>query len=130
MPERSRESPARELAARRKRLGERAEQLACDHLLGQSFEIVARNVRLGRLEIDIVARRGRLLVFCEVRSRSSSYLMTPAQSIDRRKVQHLRQAAAQWLRTHELAGLQVRFDVASVLFEAPEGTLNYLEGAF
>jgi putative endonuclease len=130
MPERGRELAARERAARRKRLGERAELIACDHLRKQSFEILARNVRLGRLELDIVARRGPLLVFCEVRSRSSSYLMTPAQSIDRRKVQHLRQAAAQWLRTNDITGIQVRFDVASVLFDTSEGTLNYLEGAF
>lgn len=113
----------------RKQMGLRAEQLACDHLSQLGFELVARNVRVGRLEIDIIARRGRLLIFCEVRSRASSHVMTPAQSIDVHKVRRVRQAAAQWLRANNARG-EVRFDVASVLFDTPEGRLNYLEGAF
>jgi putative endonuclease len=114
----------------RKLLGLRAEQLACDHLRTQGFEIVARNARVGRLELDVVARRGRLMVFCEVRSRSSDRLITPAQSIDPRKVARIREAGARWLRSMQAAPVQVRFDVASVMFDVPEGRLNYLEGAF
>jgi putative endonuclease len=114
----------------RRLLGARAEQMACDHLCAQGFEIVARNARVGRLELDVVARRGGLFVFCEVRSRSSDRLMTPAQSIDPRKVARVRQAAAMWLRGARSGPMQVRFDVASVLFDVPEGRLNYLEGAF
>ena len=111
-------------------LGKRAEAIASEHLLALGFEIAARNARVGRLELDIVARRGRLVVFCEVRSRSSDRLMTPAQSIDAGKVERIRRAAAQWLRRAELDYAQVRFDVASVLFDTPDGRLNYLEGAF
>jgi putative endonuclease len=111
-------------------LGRRAEELACAHLSRLGFEIVARNARVGRLELDVIARRGALVVFCEVRSRSSDRLMTPAQSIDPRKVARVRAAAAQWLRAARPGAVQVRFDVASVLFDDPEGRLNYLEGAF
>jgi putative endonuclease len=78
----------------------------------------------------VIARRGALVVFCEVRSRSSDRFMTPAQSIDLRKVTRVRAAAAQWLRAAKPGAVQVRFDVASVLFDEPEGRLNYLEGAF
>ena len=104
--------------------------MACDHLCARGFEIVARNVRLGRLELDIVARRGPLFVFCEVRSRSSDRLMTPAQTITPRKVARVRQAATLWLKAAQLRAVQVRFDVASITFDVPEGRLNYLEGAF
>lgn len=104
--------------------------MACDHLCARGFEIVARNARVGRLELDVVARRGQLLVFCEVRSRSHDRVMTPAQSINPRKVARVRQAAAKWLRDAQSGPMQVRFDVASVLFDVPEGRLNYLEGAF
>ena len=86
------------------------------------FEIVARNARVGRLELDVIARRGPLIVFCEVRSRSSDRLMTPAQSIDPRKVARVRAAAAQWLRATKPGTAQVRFDVASVLFAEPAGS--------
>lgn len=111
-------------------LGARGEQLACDHLERSGFAIVARNVRVGRLELDVIARRGALLVVCEVRARSSDRVMTPAQSIDPRKVAHVRAAAAAWLRRARPGTSQLRFDVASVVFDTPEGRLNYLEGAF
>lgn len=114
----------------RAQLGKQAEDLACTHLKAQGFEIVARNVRVGRLELDVIGRRGRLLVFCEVRARSSDRVMTPAQSIDGRKVARVRQAAAQWLRGAGQGSVQIRFDVASVLFDVSGGRLNYLEGAF
>jgi putative endonuclease len=111
-------------------LGARAEQLACDHLERRGFTIVARNVRVGRLELDVIAHRGSLLVVCEVRSRRSDRLMTPAQSVDYRKVTHVREAARRWLRETRPGTSQLRFDVASVVFDTPEGRLNYMEGAF
>ncbi|HKU40230.1 MAG TPA: YraN family protein [Polyangiales bacterium] len=119
---------ARQLA--RIQRGARAEDMACDHLRGLGFEIIGRNIRVGRLELDVIARRGRLVVFCEVRSRTSDWLMTPAQTIDPGKVQRIRSAAAQWLRDAKLGPVQVRFDVASVTFDVPGGRLNHLEGAF
>jgi len=123
-------NPLRLQAAARAKLGRRAEDLACSHLLGQGFEVLGRNVRVGRLELDLIARRGSLICFCEVRSRRSQALMTPAQSITATKVRNLRLAASRWLRDSDVRCYQVRFDVASVLFDVPEGRLTYLEGAF
>jgi putative endonuclease len=119
-------------AARRSRaaIGARGEQMACDHLLAQGYSLVARNVRVGRLEIDVIVQRGRTLVFCEVRSRSNDHIMTPAQSIQPDKVHRVRTAAATWLKQHPAPGAQIRFDVISVVFDRPEGRLNHLIGAF
>jgi putative endonuclease len=111
-------------------LGQRAEDIACQYLQRVGFAIIARNVRVGRLELDLIAQRGVLIVFCEVRSRSDTRLMTPAQTIGPLKVRRVRHAAAQWLRHHHHGPVQVRFDVASIVFDAPNGRLNYLEGAF
>jgi putative endonuclease len=110
--------------------GRQAEDLACAHLQAQGFDIVGRNVRVGRLEIDLIGRRGHLMVFCEVRSRTSDRTMTPAQSIDRGKVARVREAAARWLQSARQGPVQIRFDVASVMFDVSGGRLNYLEGAF
>ena len=115
---------------RRAALGTRAEQKACDHQVAQGFSKVARNVRVGRLELDVIAQRGRLLVFCEVRSRSSDRIMTPAQSIQPQKVHRVRAAAALWLKQNPASGADVRFDAISVVFDRPEGRLNHLIGAF
>ena len=116
-------------AAVRRALGERAEGLACEHLARLGFEIVGRNVRVGRLELDVIARRGRLLVFCEVRARSSDRSMWPSQSVQGRKAGRVRRAAAEWLRECSVGPLDVRLDVASVVFDTPAGRLTYLEGA-
>ena len=111
-------------------LGKRAESLAADHLQREGFEILARNVRQGRLELDIVARRGRLVVFCEVRSRSDDRFIGPAHTITPLKIQRLRQAATLWLRQAGLGSVEVRFDAACIVFDTPKGRLTYYEGAF
>jgi putative endonuclease len=122
-------TPPSQRAAARAELGRRAEDLVCRYLVEHGFEVLGRNVRVGRLELDVIARRGGLLCFCEVRSRRSDTWLTPAQSIGPAKVRKLREAAARWLRTANLSARELRFDVASVLFDVPEGRLTYLEGA-
>lgn len=114
----------------RKVLGARAEALACEHLIARGFTILGRNVRVGAKEIDIIARRGDLLVFCEVRARSRSGSISPLETIDRAKAQRIREAARRWLYESRLRRVAVRFDAAAVLFDEPEGTLEYVEDAF
>ena len=116
-------------AAARQALGVRAESMVCEHLVRAGFEIIGRNVRVGRLEIDIIAKRARLLVFCEVRARSNSRLMMPSQSVEGGKAQRMRRAAALWLQQNRTPFAEVRLDVASVVFDTAEGRVTYLEGA-
>jgi putative endonuclease len=115
---------------RRPELGRRAEQLVAEHLEQRGFWLLARNARLGHLEIDLVARRGSLVVFCEVRSRSDDRFISPAHTITPVKRQRLRQAATLWLRQADLGFVEVRFDAASVVFDVPGGRLTYYEAAF
>jgi putative endonuclease len=82
------------------------------------------------LEIDLIAQYGGLVVFCEVRSRSDARFISPAHTITPLKISRLRQAAAMWLRASSLGYVDVRFDVASVVFDVPGGRLDYYEGAF
>lgn len=102
----------------------------CAHLQEQGYSIIARNVRVGRLEIDIIARRGPLMVFCEVRARRSDRWMSPAQSIDPGKVKRIRQAAAIWLKQERPSTNQVRFDAAAVVYDGTVPRLDYFERAF
>ena len=114
----------------RAELGRRAETLAAQHLEGLGFHVLARNAHLGRLELDIVAQRGRLVVFCEVRSRTDDRFISPADTITPVKQRKLRQAATLWLRQGGLGWVDVRFDAACVVWDVPEGRLTYYEGAF
>ena len=94
------------------------------------YRILARNVRVGRDEIDIIASRGRLVVFCEVRTRSSDMLIEPAESIDRGKIARIRRAAASWLATQRPSFAEIRFDAASVVLAGGEPRITYYEEAF
>lgn len=114
----------------RRELGARAESLACEHLVARGFTIIARNLRVGALELDIVARRGDLIVFCEVRARSRSGFVSPLETIDRAKIRRVREAASRWLHERGCRRVAVRFDAAAVVFDRPEGELEYVENAF
>lgn len=65
-------------------LGRKAEQLVAEYLARAGVALIA-NARQGRLEIDLIARRDRLVVFCEVRSHSDARFISPAHTITRVK---------------------------------------------
>ncbi len=72
-----------------------------------------RNVRVGRLEIDLIVGRAGLLVFVEVRSRRAGGMVHPAMTIRGDKAKHMRQAAAGWLHANGARGRAVRMDVVA-----------------
>src|ERR1700758_4611207 len=95
--------------------GQRAEDLAATFLRSQGFEIIERNYRRRLGELDILARRGGVLVIAEVRTRSSSAYGGAAASVDWRKRRRITRAAAALLQQRtDLARLPVRFDVIVV----------------
>jgi putative endonuclease len=89
--------------------------------------VVARNWRCSDGELDLVVRRGRTVVFCEVKARTSAAFGSPAEAVTGAKQARLRRLATRWLREvgRPPAGV-IRFDVASVL----RGTVEVIEGAF
>jgi len=117
-------------AADKRALGARAEAIVAAELERRGCLIVARNARVGRLEIDIVARRGRLAIFCEVRARARSGGFSPLETIDEAKTERIRRAAVGWMSAHGWPGISARFDAAAVTFDSPEGEIDYLEDAF
>jgi putative endonuclease len=93
---------------------------------------LARNWRCQAGELDIVARRGRLVVFCEVKARTSEAFGLPAEAVGPVKQARLRRLAALWFADQARSGGgrrpggPVRFDVAAVL----AGKVEVIEGAF
>ena len=110
--------------------GNQAEALVAAKLASQGFAILGRNVRVGRLELDVIARRGSMIVVCEVRARSNARIAEPVESIDRAKIARIRRATAQWLTTAGLGGVSVRFDAASVVFDRDPPRIEYYAEAF
>ncbi|TGN66275.1 YraN family protein [Nocardioides eburneiflavus] len=122
---------ARDPATERKRLlGQRGEAIAARHLTGLGMEVIDRNWRCDAGEIDLVLRDGRVLVVCEVKTRTSTAYGTPLEAIDQRKLDRLRRLAARWLRVHDCHPDDVRIDMVGVL--APPGLpveIEHVEGA-
>ena len=105
--------------------GRDGEDAAAALLEAHGYRIVARNVRLPRGEIDIIARDGNVVVFVEVKARASSSYGTAATAVDARKRATLRAIAGDWL---QIAAPQARarFDVVTI----DRGRARLHRGAF
>ncbi len=115
----------------RRTFGAQGEALAAAHLDREGYRIVGRNVRAGGVELDLVAARGKLRVFVEVKTRRSRQQGLPEEAVDRRKQARLVRGAAAWMREHGVRGASVRFDVIAVeRHAAGSWTLRHLPGAF
>jgi putative endonuclease len=115
----------------RRSLALTGERLAAEHLARAGYRIVARNVRAGGVEIDVVAERAGLVVFVEVKTRRTRGFGAPEEAVDPAKCARLVRGAHAWLRAHSRAGTGARFDVIAVEPDAG-GVLRvrHLPGAF
>lgn len=96
-------------------IGACGEELACTHLTDLGYEVVDRNWRCDQGELDIVARHGSCLVFCEVKTRRSTAFGSPVEAVTPVKAARLRRLAISWLRAHDQHADEVRIDVIGVL---------------
>jgi putative endonuclease len=116
-------------------LGAKGEQAALDLYLRRGFTLITRNWRCSIGEIDLVLRRGDVLVFCEVKTRTGGARGAGFDAVDARKRRKLRSLAEVYLLTHGVGMPAIRFDVASVALRsgvAPGGTaqVELFEDAF
>ena len=104
----------------------RGERVAARHYRLRGYRILGANVRAGGNEVDLIARRGRRLVFVEVKERARATYGGGVGAVNREKRRRVRRAAAVWLQSHpETAALEIRFEVAAVT----EGAVERLEFA-
>jgi putative endonuclease len=96
-------------------LGRDAERRVRRHYRLRGYRIVATNARAGGNELDIIARRGGCLVFCEVKARAGPGYGHPLEAVGPEKARRIRRAAEAWLAGHpDLSHLEVGFEVAAV----------------
>ncbi len=94
--------------------GTLGEQFATDYLKQQGYQIVETNFHTRFGEIDIIAKKGDILAFIEVKTRAASMLATPAEAVTPAKQKKLIKATLQYIQTHP-SELQPRFDVVSII---------------
>jgi putative endonuclease len=112
-------------------LGKRGEDLAHRYLRQVGFTVVARNYRPGAdSEVDIVARRGDLLVFVEVKTRTSADAGNPERAIDLEKQQHIARAARSYVTRAGVEWNKVRFDTISVVLSHPPSIVHHEDAFF
>ena len=107
--------------------GEYGETAALEYLLEKGYKLVARNLRIGRDEIDLVLQDRQLTVFVEVKARSSSAYGLACEAVDSRKQARMIRAALGFLQAQP-EEISIRFDVVEV--DLNTGGVRHIENAF
>ena len=110
--------------------GEAGEAAAVAYLEAQGYGIRARNFTCRYGELDVVAEKGEVLAFVEVRMRSSAVWGDPAHTVSFAKQRRVVKAALHYLFRFGLRGRMVRFDVVSVVGRGERASVEHIPGAF
>lgn len=115
----------------RQRLGSYGERLAAEHLERTGWRILDRNYRVGRREIDLVARRGGVVAFIEVKARRGREYGDPLEAVTARKRREIETVAATWLERHGAPDDVYRFDAIAIrLDRSGASRIEHLEDAW
>lgn len=98
-----------------RRTGARYEKIAGEYLKTKGYQILEYNFRCRRGEIDIIAKDGACLVFCEVKYRSDGQAGFPAEAVNVRKQRKLSMCALYYLTVKGMTDTECRFDVVSIM---------------
>ncbi|MDB5117729.1 MAG: hypothetical protein JWQ79_3221 [Mucilaginibacter sp.] len=111
-------------------LGRKGESLAKAHLENEGYEILDENWTHGKLEVDLIAYKDRVIIFTEVKTRSGNGFGEPEDFVDARKQKLLADAADEYIYLMDHQG-EVRFDIIAILFNNETNyKLNHIEDAF
>ena len=110
----------------KRRIGTEKEQLAGAYLLKNGNQIIEYNFRCRQGEIDIIAKDGEYLVFCEVKYRSGTKAGTPMEAVDYKKQRIISRCALVYITKKRLGEIPCRFDVVSVT----DQEIHILKNAF
>lgn len=115
----------------RKELGVRGEDIAVRHLESLGFEVLERNFRCKAGEIDIVARKGHLVAFVEVKTRRPGPFGTAREQITGAKRRKIVKAARAYVADRGIVPAHYRFDVVAIDI-LPDGapSVELIAGAF
>jgi putative endonuclease len=106
--------------------GKEGEEIAAKHLEEKGFEVVAKNYRSGRAEIDLILKKETLLVFAEVKFRTKSWFGQPEEAVNSKKEELILGAAENYIYEINWHG-KVRFDIISII---DKKEILHIEDAF
>lgn len=109
--------------------GDRGEQLACRFLEEHGLEVLERNWRHGRHELDIIARQGRELVIVEVKTRTTEQYGQPLEAVKKGKRGLMVKAANAYVQATGCE-LGLRFDIVSIIMHPNKPYIHHIKDAF
>jgi putative endonuclease len=115
--------------AKHNELGKKGEQLAVDFLLKNNYEIVERNYRFDKAEVDIIAKKDSILAIVEVKTRSTVDFGNPQDFVKPKQIQRLVKAVDEYVTVNGL-DVEVRFDIIAIVKEGGRFNIEHLENAF
>lgn len=107
----------------RQTLGQNGETIAADFLCRNGYNILAKNYRCRLGEIDIIATQEKVLVFVEVKTRTSETYGSPANAITLKKQRQIGRTAQYYLAEHNLFDPPARFDVVTIVMAPDQPTV-------
>lgn len=109
--------------------GKAGEELAVKHLREHGYDIIERNWRYKKYEIDIIAKKENILAIVEVKTRTGNFFGEPEEGVTKAKERFLADAADYYVLSKDL-DVEVRYDIISVTFFKGRHELNMIEDAF
>lgn len=105
------------------------EKLAVQHLKEKGYDILHTNWRNGKAEADIIAEKGGIIIFVEVKTRATDYFGSPAEAVQKQKQKMMVKAAEAYLEINSI-DKEVRYDVVSIVLNDNQTTIEHIEEAF
>lgn len=115
--------------AQHNELGKKGEQLAVDFLQKKGYEILERNYRYQKAEIDIIARLNDTLCAVEVKTRSTPDFGNPQDFVKPKQIQQLVKAIDFYVIENDL-DVEVRFDIVAIIKNKLGTKIEFFENAF
>ncbi|SHI67475.1 YraN family protein [Algibacter luteus] len=115
--------------AQHNELGKKGEQLAVDFLMKNNYDIVERNYRFDKAEVDIIAQKEGVLAIIEVKTRSTSDFGDPQDFVKPKQIQRLVKAVDEYVTVNDL-DVEVRFDIIAIVKEGKGFNIEHLKNAF
>lgn len=110
-----------------KETGEKWERYAAGFLEKHGYHILEQNYRCRQGEIDIIARKGKLLIFAEVKYRGGNAMGSPEEAVNLKKQRKISRCALDYMTRRRISDIPVRFDVLAI---SGAGEIRHYEDAF
>ena len=115
--------------AQHNQLGKKGEQLAVDFLLKNGYDVIERNYRFDKAEVDVIAQKNDTLAIIEVKTRSTTDFGNPQDFVKPKQIQRLVKAVNEYVTVNEL-DVEVRFDIIAIVKDGKGYRIEHLENAF